>query len=439
MNQRNLAIIVKKNVVMEDARMKTVQVRALEIGKGMPKICAPILGETEKEFVDSATKGKDSIADLFELRIDWYEKVEEIESVLSLLKKVREIIGEKPLLFTFRTAKEGGKKALSKEEYEHLNTKVSQSGFIDLLDVELELGEDLVRRLILEAHKNGVKVIASNHDFESTPSIEEIQRKLKRMDVLGADILKMAVYPQSKQDVLRLMLATSKMKDTHTEKPLITMAMGQEGLISRLSGEIFGSSITFGSITKASAPGQISVDSLKDSLTLLHIEEKKLLFLVGFMGAGKSTIAKNLAKKQKLPLIEMDEELVRMEGKSISDIFEQSGELYFRDLESQLISEIVKKEKAIISCGGGVMLRNENIEIMKKNGRIVYLKASPETIYERVKDNKERPILNGNMNVASIRSLMEKRCETYEREADVRVETDGKTVNQICDELIRIL
>ena len=121
---------------------------------------------------------------------------------------------------------------------------------------------------------------------------------------------------------------------------------------------------------------------------------------------------------------------------SIPDIFAAYGEEYFRNLETELLRELQSGQNCVISCGGGVVLRSENVAEMKKNGRVVLLTASPETIYERVKDSDDRPILEGNKNVDFIAELMEKRREKYEAAADIVVRTDDKTVLQICEELI---
>lgn len=160
------------------------------------------------------------------------------------------------------------------------------------------------------------------------------------------------------------------------------------------------------------------------------------IFLIGFMGAGKSTIARALQRKLGFPLIEMDERIVKEQGMSINDIFAQYGEDHFRDIESQLIVDIGKEEPSIVSCGGGVVVRPQNTQNMKEIGRIVFLKATPETIYERVKNSTDRPILNGHMNVEYIAELMEKRRALYEAAADITIQTDGKTREQICEEII---
>ena len=160
------------------------------------------------------------------------------------------------------------------------------------------------------------------------------------------------------------------------------------------------------------------------------------IFLIGFMGAGKSTIAGELKDKLEMERVEMDQMIVEKQGMSISEIFDEYGEIYFRNLESNTLIELQKRKQTIVSCGGGVVMRPENTDHMKKNGRIVLLTAKPETIYERVKDSNERPILNNNMNVEFISELMEKRREKYEAAADVVVATDGKNATQICEEII---
>ena len=124
---------------------------------------------------------------------------------------------------------------------------------------------------------------------------------------------------------------------------------------------------------------------------------------------------------------------------SIPVIFATYGEEYFRDLETSLLVELQDRKNVIISCGGGTALRENNVAEMKKNGRVVLLTASPETIYERVKDSDDRPVLKGRKNVDGIAELMEQRREKYEAAADIVVQTDHKTVLQVCEELVQRL
>ena len=162
------------------------------------------------------------------------------------------------------------------------------------------------------------------------------------------------------------------------------------------------------------------------------------IFLIGFMGAGKSTISDYLKNVLAMDVVEMDQCIVERQGMSISDIFETYGEEYFRELETNLLIEMQSRSNVVVSCGG-VPMRERNVTEMKKNGRVVLLTAKPETILERVKDNHDRPLLENNKNVSFIADLLEKRRAKYEAAADIVVETDGKSELEICEELIHRL
>lgn len=163
------------------------------------------------------------------------------------------------------------------------------------------------------------------------------------------------------------------------------------------------------------------------------------IVLIGFMGAGKTTISDYLSTMFAMDIVEMDQMIAEREEMSIPDIFATYGEEYFRDLETSLLIEMQEHKNVIISCGGGAALRERNVEEMKKNGRVVLLTANPETIYERVKDSDDRPVLNGRKNVKAIAELMEQRREKYEAAADIVIHTDRKTVLQVCEELVQKL
>lgn len=250
--------------------MNPVIVRNVKIGEGIPKICVPIVGVTKEAIIEEAKTIAALPADIVEWRADWYEDVFMLEDVRSVLKSLRGILQEKPILFTFRTAKEGGEKAIDDLTYIALNKAVAESGEADLLDVELFSGETVVEEILNTAHQNHVQVIASNHDFEKTPSKEEIVSRLHKMQEIGADILKIAVMPKSPKDVITLLSATEEMSTQYAERPIVTMSMSGMGAVSRIAGETFGSAITFGSAKKASAPGQISVEKLFELLNELH-------------------------------------------------------------------------------------------------------------------------------------------------------------------------
>ena len=250
--------------------MKTVQIRNITIGEGRPKICVPIVGQTKADILLEAGTFARIPVDVVEWRVDWFEDVFDTDKVLDVAKDLQAVLKDTPILFTFRTAKEGGEKAISNEAYKALNMAVAKSGYVDLIDVEAFTGEEIVKSMIREAHSYGVKVIASNHDFDATPEKDEIVRRLRMMQDYGADIPKMAVMPRNKQDVLTLLSATLEMSQQFADRPIITMSMAGTGVVSRLTGETFGSALTFGAATKASAPGQINVNELERVLDIIH-------------------------------------------------------------------------------------------------------------------------------------------------------------------------
>ena len=171
------------------------------------------------------------------------------------------------------------------------------------------------------------------------------------------------------------------------------------------------------------------------------IQGKKLfdynIVLIGFMGAGKSTISAFLRDALAMDVVEMDDIIAKREGMSISDIFEVHGEAYFRELETKLLKEVGSCSRVVVSCGGGVAMRDCNVAEMKKSGCTVLLTACPETILQRTKDDHDRPLLEKNKSIEFIAELMEKRREKYEAAADIIIETDGKNKKEICEELVR--
>ena len=250
--------------------MAIVKVRNIEIGAGIPKICVPIVDKTEEEILESAKKITETKADLVEWRVDWFDEIFDFEKVQEVLGKLREVLGDRPILFTCRTANEGGQISLTKEQYICLNQCAIESRHADLVDVEVFGYQEAVKELVTFAHKCDVKVVGSNHDFHATPKKEEIIRRLIFMQELGADIPKIDVMPQNKQDVLTLLSATEEMVREHDLAPVVTMSMGPQGVISRIAGKVFGSAMTFGTVGKASAPGQLDVADLRMAMKILR-------------------------------------------------------------------------------------------------------------------------------------------------------------------------
>ena len=268
--------------------MSPLKIRNTLLGEGLPKICIPIVGTTEKEILEEAGNFSGLPLDMVEWRADWFEEVTDTEAVLSVLEKLREVLGETALLFTFRTAKEGGKRSIQREDYAALNLAVAASGNADLIDVEAfwepdgtrmdgvsiaegdASGSGFAENLIREIHARGGLVVASNHDFDKTPERGEMLRRLRRMQEIGGDVPKLAVMPRTKSDVLELLAATEEMVRTYADRPIITMSMSGIGTVSRICGEIFGSALTFGAAKKASAPGQLAVEELDAMLDVIH-------------------------------------------------------------------------------------------------------------------------------------------------------------------------
>lgn len=250
--------------------MNTVKVRDVEFGSGMPKICVSVIGKGTKEIIKSVLEIRELGADIIEWRADWYQEIFDRNEMHNTLERVRGVLGDLPLLFTFRTGKEGGAQKIDPENYVKINRRAIESGYVDMVDIELFTGEEEVTELVELAKAHDVKIIMSNHDFQKTPTKEEIISRLCKMQEAGADILKIAVMPQEKKDLLTLLAATEEMNSRYAKQPIVTMSMGELGVLSRMSGEVFGSAMTFGAVGKASAPGQMAVEDLKTVLKLIH-------------------------------------------------------------------------------------------------------------------------------------------------------------------------
>ena len=163
---------------------------------------------------------------------------------------------------------------------------------------------------------------------------------------------------------------------------------------------------------------------------------KEHIFMIGFMGVGKTSTSRILSKKLGVKENDTDAMIVKQEKKSIAQIFADEGEEYFRKTETGIIDKLAELEPCIISCGGGMAMREVNVKKMKKIGKVVLLTATPETIYSHVKDSTNRPLLNGNMNIPYIKKLMEERAPKYNAAADIVIETDGCTPSQVADKII---
>lgn len=249
--------------------MKQLIVKNREIGTGKPLICVPVM-ETEKEAIISEIESlSQSAADMMEWRADAFEHFFDENAVRDVLKAVRPMVKEKLFLYTFRTKSQGGEAEIDSGLLRRLHFLAAESGCVDLVDLEY-FREENPNPHIVRLQEMGVKVIASHHDFQKTPAPEKMKMLLESMRAGGADIVKLAVMPETARDVLNLLEVTENFKREHPETPVITMSMGGLGSISRLCGEVFGSCVTFGAHQKCSAPGQYQMQELAAALDMLH-------------------------------------------------------------------------------------------------------------------------------------------------------------------------
>ncbi|MEB3766416.1 type I 3-dehydroquinate dehydratase [Acinetobacter sp. MD2] len=242
------------------------QVKNLNIGELPVKTIVPITAKTKEQAIAQAKIiAANKNADLAEFRIDLLDFASDSKQVIALGQELNQILKDKPLLATIRTANEGGKLKVTDAEYAAIYRAYLKQPFMQLIDIEMMRDPQVVADLTRLAHQKKVLVVMSNHDFDKTPSEQEIVSRLLKQDQMGADILKIAVMPKSKQDVFTLMNATLKVSE-QSQKPLLTMSMGRLGTISRIAIANTGGSLSFGMIGEASAPGQIDVTDLKKLL-----------------------------------------------------------------------------------------------------------------------------------------------------------------------------
>lgn len=174
-----------------------------------------------------------------------------------------------------------------------------------------------------------------------------------------------------------------------------------------------------------------------------QLQSKKLfplnIVLIGFMGSGKTCVGKNLSQLLEMKYVDTDTLIVEETSKTINEIFEIHGEDYFRKLEIETIKRFEKNNNIIISCGGGVILNEENIKSLKKNGILIWLKATPEELYNRLSHDKSRPLLKDDFTIEHLSKTLNLRLSLYESSNDIEIDTDKKTVEEICNEIIKKL
>jgi 3-dehydroquinate dehydratase-1 len=245
-----------------------VDARGVRIGDGRPVVIVPVTSATTAALLADAAAVVAAGPDVVEWRVDHLADATH-EAVVTAGHALVAALDGLPLLVTVRTAAEGGRAAVDDPAYEALLLAVLDAGIADLIDVEVGRDAGTVARLVARAHAAGVPVVGSSHDFAGTPGQDAIVARLLAMAEAGADVLKIAVMPRSPEDVLTLLAATCAAA-RRTDRPLITMAMGELGVASRVAGGVFGSAATFGTVGAASAPGQVELGALRAALAVVH-------------------------------------------------------------------------------------------------------------------------------------------------------------------------
>ena len=264
--------------------MQPLQIKNLTLGDGIPKICVPIVARDRQQLKTALNDLSGVPFDLAEFRADHYAPLQELclfaahgrsgslsRALVEVLALIRQTVSDKPLLFTIRTKAEGGKAALSYGEYETMLQSAAQTGYVDLIDVELFTAGRNAAGLTEKLQSLQTKVIGSSHDFEKTPTEEKMLECLLTMQSAGMDVTKLAVMPRSRKDVLSLLRVSCAMADGKADRPFVTISMGDLGMTSRICGSLTGSAITFASAGRSSAPGQIDAAGMRQILDILQV------------------------------------------------------------------------------------------------------------------------------------------------------------------------
>lgn len=247
---------------------RVLRVKGKTIGAGTPMICVSVMDKDKEGILAEISRLIRHGAEMIEWRVDAFSGLESPNAVREVLKEAAPMLKDTIFIFTFRSKEQGGECSLSSQKVYDLHQIAAESHVVDFIDVEYFYTEDADVE-IYNLQKMGTKVITSHHDFHETPSSDVLFMLLEQMKHSNADIVKLAMMPNDVSDVLRLLEETNHFHNRYPKQPLITMSMGKLGMISRISGETFGSCVTFGSGKNASAPGQIPMEELKQILRIL--------------------------------------------------------------------------------------------------------------------------------------------------------------------------
>lgn len=247
--------------------MCCIRCRGVCYGDGSPKICVPLTPTSSETLSEQLSVLSTAYYDMVEWRLDF---LPETTDPLTLYPQLRAGIGNVPLLITFRSRREGGQRKISAQRYAALYQRFLAENAADLLDLEWTFESSMRQKIQEDAQAQNVPVILSYHNFEKTPDDRTLRRLMTEMAAASPQFVKVACMPRSPQDVIRLLALSEEASRIHTDCRWITMSMGELGKISRVSGCVTGSEITFGTAGAASAPGQMDANLLKQALNLLR-------------------------------------------------------------------------------------------------------------------------------------------------------------------------
>lgn len=242
---------------------KEINLRGARLGGDTPLICSPLVGRTRDRLLAETAAVVAKTPDAIEWRVDYFEGIADTQAVLDVARAIRDRVGERPVIFTRRSTKEGGEPIpIGEDDVVRLYDAVGASGAVDLLDFEMSNEAEHVRRVRDSARKHKTRLILSYHNFGYTPGVDFLVQRFLEAERLGADVAKVAVMPRDRSDVLTLLAATAQ-ADAKANIPLISMAMGPLGAVTRMIGGAFGSSLSFAIGEGSSAPGQMPIADLK--------------------------------------------------------------------------------------------------------------------------------------------------------------------------------
>lgn len=240
-----------------------------EFYKEIPKIVVPIVGANKDEIIEECKGIVVKQPDLIEWRADFFQHIADVGEVKNMVREIKEIAGDIPIILTIRSVREGGKEVdLDENGILNVLAEVNEQGIVDIIDFELSNQRENLEQLREVTKQKGTKLILSYHNFEYTPSKEFIDDRIIKAKEIGADIFKMAVMPRTNGDVLSLLQITEEAHNKYGI-PIISMSMGELGVISRIIGWQFGSVFSFAVGHQQSAPGQIPIEDLREVIKIV--------------------------------------------------------------------------------------------------------------------------------------------------------------------------